>query len=531
MDFTPAPPHLVALWDVEDSLRDWDREAEEYLSRAEFEADQPGWADVAPMPSDADLLEAMLSRPANLLDTLLLADVDVSALPSKLLALKVSRRLDELAAMLAAKQSEVVVGLAGVEPAGEYLAERHVELEIAQGRTVSETTAGLDVELARSLHSTFPAFREALAAGRIREGHCRRLVQITRLTTDAEALARIAEKALPLAERLTPAQFAFQLRKLVASYDPDAEGRRKRATSGRDVWWEKLDDGQGRLVYTDEWHKVNALGIRIRKAGRATQVARKQAAAAARAGKDVSATASSRKSRSKVARKAAAAEEGLGPASTREADQATAAACRADALLALVLGAEQADGSVVLDLDGLVQVECQVVISLESLRGESERCALLDGQPIPAEAGRLWARRAKRFRRMVTDDVTGHLLDKGRAYLADDVRDFVLARDGCRVPGCSISHPDRLQADHAVEWPEGPTSSGNLGGLSLTHHQLKTAGYFDIADSQPDGSATITTLWGQRIVVPPRAFLHEPDGPGWRPSPPTTDPADDIPPF
>jgi hypothetical protein len=267
MNLTPAPPQLVAAWAEEDALRDWERDAAEQLSRAEAETSGWGCEHDHPSLSDVELLEAMLSRPAHLLDMLLLAEVEVGALPSKLLGLAVSRRLDELAAMLAARQSEVVVGLAGVEPSGEYLAERHVEMEIAQGRTVSETTAGLDVELARSLHSTFPAFRTALAAGRIREGHCRRIVQATRLTMDAEALALIAKKALPLAERLTPAQFAFQVRKLVATYDPDAEGRRTRATSERDVWWEKLDDGQGRLVYTDEWHKVNALGIRIRRAG------------------------------------------------------------------------------------------------------------------------------------------------------------------------------------------------------------------------------------------------------------------------
>jgi hypothetical protein len=210
-----------------------------------------------------------------------------------------------------------------------------------------------------------------------------------------------------------------------------------------------------------------------------------------------------------------------------------AASCRADALLALVLGAEQTDGTVVLDPADVVQVECQVVIDLATLRGEADRIALLDGEPVPADVGRAWARGARWFRRMVTDPVTGHLLDRGRRYMADDVRDFVLSRDGgCRLPVCGISHPDRVQADHAVPAPVGPTSSANLGALSTTHHQLKTAGYLDILDSASDGSAVLTTAWGQRIVIPPHAFLHDPEPePRRLARPATAAPPDDPPPF
>ncbi|MGE0819878.1 MAG: hypothetical protein AB7O74_14570, partial [Candidatus Nanopelagicales bacterium] len=68
---------------------------------------------------------------------------------------------------------------------------------------------------------------------------------------------------------------------------------------------------------------------------------------------------------------------------------------------------------------------------------------------------------------------------------------------------------------------------------STTHHQLKTAGYFDLVDSKADGSAVMTTLWGQRILIPPRPFLHDPDDVAPAPtSPPTSAaPVDDTPPF
>jgi hypothetical protein len=84
-----------------------------------------------------------------------------------------------------------------------------------------------------------------------------------------------------------------------------------------------------------------------------------------------------------------------------------------------------------------------------------------------------------------------------------------------------VRHHDRLQVDHAQEWPQGPTSAANLGGLDTTHHQLKTSGYLDLTDSSADGSVVVHTLWGQRIVVPPRAFLREPDPPSGGPRPPS----------
>jgi hypothetical protein len=130
-----------------------------------------------------------------------------------------------------------------------------------------------------------------------------------------------------------------------------------------------------------------------------------------------------------------------------------------------------------------------------------------------------------------TDPVTGHLLDHGRRrYQADDVRDFVLHRDGrCRIPTCGIHAHSRLQADHAEAFPDGETSAANLGALDTTHHQLKTHGYLGIEDSAADGSAILTTLWGQRIHIPPPDFLREPDPSDWRPDPPP--PPEDPPPF
>jgi len=203
--------------------------------------------------------------------------------------------------------------------------------------------------------------------------------------------------------------------------------------------------------------------------------------------------------------------EGVGTGDT----DASLDACRADAFAARVLGTVRDDGSVTWDRDS-VQVVVNVVMDLDTLRGEADRVALVDGQPVPAEIARETAEAATWWRRMVTDPVDGHLLDYGRAtYLPARLRTFVLARDGgCRTPMCTTTASKRLQMDHAVEFPDGPSDSHNCGGHCPIDHQLKTHGYADITESRSDGSYTWTTLWGQVVRVAPRRVLPlDPDPP------------------
>jgi hypothetical protein len=202
-------------------------------------------------------------------------------------------------------------------------------------------------------------------------------------------------------------------------------------------------------------------------------------------------------------------------------------ACRADALAARILGRMDETGAIDWTPDpGTVQV--QLVIDLPTLRGEIDRACLLDGQPVPADIGRELAGYAKAFRRMVTDPVTGHLLDYGRAtYLPAPLRSYVMARDGdCRAPGCHSTTPRNAQMDHALEFPDGPSTPANTGGACLPTHQLKTAGYLTIENTTADGSCDWVTAWGQRVHIPARPFLHDPAD-----HPPPPPPDDDPPPF
>ena len=186
-------------------------------------------------------------------------------------------------------------------------------------------------------------------------------------------------------------------------------------------------------------------------------------------------------------------------------EDARADACRADAMAAIVLGQPGEDGSVTWDRD---QVTVNVVMDLDTLRGKADQIAMVDGQPVLGEIGREIAQFATWWRRLVTDPVDGHLLDYGtKTNLPERLLRFVFARDGgCRNPHCTTTAASRMQMDHAVEFPEGPSDTANCGALCTTCHQLKTAGLADITNSTSDGSCDWTTAWGQTTTSHPARF-------------------------
>jgi hypothetical protein len=406
--------------------------------------------------------------------------------------------VEKVEALVAASKARAVVALAGAVASPASMTDRHAAMEVAHARRVGEGAAAGHIATARALHNDFPEFLGALARGEISEWHCRELVSGTRHVTDREVLAALQERLLPKALRKTPGDFRADVRKAVADLDAaKAAERMARARDGRYVTYRALDDGLGFLGVVTDQSTAHAMYRAVCDDGRALQLER-GGASAARAGDD----------------------------------DALADACRADALAGRVLGKVQEDGSLVWDRSEQ-PVVLTVVMDLDTLRGEADRVALLDGEPIPAVVAREYAEVAEKWRRAVTDPVTGHLLDYGTSqYLPDTLRDFVLARDHCRVPGCTTQAMSRLQMDHARPYPNGETSAANCGGLCRAHHQLKTDRKADLVDSAADGSATWVTGWGQRIRITPRPFLHDPgDHSAPRPDPAAAPPADDPPLF
>jgi hypothetical protein len=72
------------------------------------------------------------------------------------------------------------------------------------------------------------------------------------------------------------------------------------------------------------------------------------------------------------------------------------------------------------------------------------------------------------IRRLVTDPLTGHLLDYGRRTYAipQRLREFIIAGDRtCRFPGCG-RRADLSQIDHALAWDDGGQTSPGISECS-----------------------------------------------------------------
>jgi hypothetical protein len=183
---------------------------------------------------------------------------------------------------------------------------------------------------------------------------------------------------------------------------------------------------------------------------------------------------------------------------------------RAEALASLILGGDGAAATAPTTAHLNVTMALDTLLVLQGVvSGDASTAELAGFGPVSATMIRdLLADPdcAITLRRLVTDPVTGHLLDYGRKTYAipQALRDYVIARDRtCRFPGCN-RRADLCQLDHAIAWDDaGETKPANLGALCTRHHQLKTHGGWQITVSRPDGSCTWQSPQG-------RVYEHEP---------------------
>jgi hypothetical protein len=159
-----------------------------------------------------------------------------------------------------------------------------------------------------------------------------------------------------------------------------------------------------------------------------------------------------------------------------------------------------------------LRAHLDVTVSLETLLCLSDEPAEFRSRRGVGGALDTWALRELlrqsdhlTLRRLVTDPLTGHLLDRGRqSYrVSESLRAFLLTRDpSCRFPGCS-RRTGRREIDHAFPWDAGgATDRGNLGVLCKRHHQAKTFGGWRIEHSGVDGSCTWHSPQGRRYQQP-----------------------------
>jgi hypothetical protein len=342
---------------------------------------------------------------------------------------------------------------------------------------------------ARLLAGPLSATRAALAEGRITAQHARVIADQARRLGSAHvschqppdddspaetieradfmrACTRLQERVLPTAERSTPARTRARAWAVVASIDAQAqEKRRQQAKASIDVHIYPGEDGLAVLF------------------------ARMPILHAVRAHAAIDALARSRHGECD-ATLGQLRVEALVDALCNEPGSHTALVTTEVQVVvdaSVVFGTSDEPGSVLVGNDGPQPVGAQVVREL------------LDDPDLPAT-----------IRRLITDPVSGHLLDRGRrSYrVTDAMRSFLGVRDAtCRYPGCSRP-ASRCQIDHARAWDDGGrTDRQNLGPLCTRHHQLKTHAGWTVMCSRAHGSVVWRSPQGRIYEVDPPPVL------------------------
>lgn len=170
-----------------------------------------------------------------------------------------------------------------------------------------------------------------------------------------------------------------------------------------------------------------------------------------------------------------------------------------------------------------------VIVPITMLLGLDDQPGELVGYgPIPAELARQIAAEGT-WRRLLTDPISGALLDYGRATYTPPagLAEFVRARDVyCRNPICgqraATADLDHTIAYHSHDPDGGTTSEHNLHASCRHHHRLKTHTEGWRVEQHPDDRVTWTTPTGHTYSSHPHDY---------RPEPPRPPPSDDPPPF
>lgn len=402
------------------------------------------------------------------------------------------------AAWWAAQEPAMLVAFAGHEPqvatfevrGQQVVLEDVAREELAVAMRWTSSFAQRKIDEARVLTGALPATLEALAAGSISPAHTRVVVESAqRLAVSApvgsaefrRACSELELRILPVAVRDGIGRTRSAANRAVTAVDPAGRhDRRSEALRGRGVWLRDEPDGVATLTA-----KLSA----------------------------------------EHAHACYAAVEQLAAAGTIDGlpfcdDRATMGERRSLALVHLTLGTgrdvfsrPQIDGSHAALPE--IRTHVDVVVDLPTLLGLQDNDGeIVGGGELPAEAIRTLVLRdaSATMRRLVTDPTTGHLLDIGRKRYAvpDALREFIVMRDQrCRFPGCN-ARAATSEIDHALPWDDGGgTDRGNLGALCKRHHQVKSLGGWQIADSTEDGGCTWVSPNGNTYGHEPVAVNHD----------------------
>jgi hypothetical protein len=350
--------------------------------------------------------------------------------------------LERQAALIAAQQQRVLARMA-VEQSDDR---NWVREDVACALRMSGRTAARRLAVAQTLVERLPAMLRLLDRGQVSHLHAVTLAEAIYPLDEKQAHA-VEERVLPRAPEQTLSAFQRSVRRAVARVAAaTVEEQRAEAMTKRRVCLTPRDDGM-----TELWALLPAEG-----------------ASAVMTAVDALASV------------------------TSADDPRTPDQRRADALVDL--GVAALHDPLLPKAQGM-RPSIQITVALSTLLGTDEQPGELAGHgPIPASvARRLAADETGTWRRLVTDPITGQLLDYGHDTYRPpkDLAEFVIARDQiCTFPGCERP-ACRCHLDHRTPYREGgSTSSENMGPLCERHHIGKHQ-----ADWTPTRDEDGTTTW------------------------------------
>ena len=414
-------------------------------------------------------------------------------------------RIDYLTALerqeswLQALMHRAVVAVAGNESApGDdpiYKLDDSEREEVSTALRISPTGAQIKIDVARALTNHLPNTCSALATGEISAAHAsaiaRETVSALNQGLPESVIFEIENRAIAFAEFHTPNQVGNLVRKVIAQRAPEEfEENFANARELRKVSCFDEPNGMSTIVALLPAHEakivMNSLEAFILKSNSSA---------------NQSAVLKSSAEKSSI--KFNKLNEGdfvMGgsEALTKDMQRADALAAIASAYLASTLDEVTPHRR---------PLTVNVTIDLPTLMGLAENPGELAGYgPIPASVAREIASDA-RWKRFITEPVTGNLLDFGRERYEppQSLKDFLIARDRtCRFPGCRRA-AILSDLDHAQSWESGgETSTENLGALCRRHHKLKTHYGWKI-ESFADGSCIWRSPAGKEYFTPARS--------------------------
>ena len=469
------------------------------------------------------------------------------------MSLAPSARVDYLAALekqgawLQALMQIAIVAVAGNEPESDKGLYSNVDdpqrEEIATTLNVALVTAQSRIDVARVLTQHLPATCSALANGEISSAQATVIAKesatLLRRGIDPDQLKYLESTAIAYAEFHTPAQVTNKVRSIVAKMEPvEFEVAVAQASEGRRVTFTPQPHGMAQIMALlpaveaqTVWLAIDKLARSNKEKNLVAEFAQPLAESNSKAtlnstskSNSESTLNSTSKSNSESTLSSTSKSDSESPSNSTSAstlnstpeplpqfisanvEPLTLDQLRADALahLAEIFLAESTDEN----LAHGRPVTLNLTLDLPTFLGLNENPGVLAGYgEIPASTARLLASDAK-WRRFITDPITGNLLDYGRLTYQppQPLVDFIVARDRrCRFPGCR--QPARVcDIDHAIPWEEGgKTSRENLGLLCRRHHRMKTHGGWKLTSFE-DGSCEWISPEGNIFKVAARSI-------------------------